>query len=128
LRLPRSVSAWNHSAGSTTFRNALLDELEALGSNHPAIQPLLQASLTQTSAVSDSPLSFQLLSLREQKGQILAHLGVFYDGIIAGCSCADDPTPIDTITEHCELLLEIVITTAAARVSLWEPSALHEAL
>jgi hypothetical protein len=128
LRLPRSVSAWNHSAGSTTFRNALLDELEALGSNHPAIQPLLQASLTQTSAVSDSPLSVQLLSLREQKGQILAHLGVFYDGIIAGCSCADDPTPIDTITEHCELLLEIVITTAAARVSLWEPSALNEAL
>jgi len=126
LTLPRALAAWDRSAGSPTFRKALTDELEALGSDHPAIQPLLQASLSQTSAVSDSPLSVQLLSLREQEGQILAHLGVFYDGIIAGCSCADDPTPLDSITEHCELLLALRIATAEARLSLWEPPVLNE--
>ena len=34
-------------------------------------------------------------------------VGIFYTGIIAGCSCADDPSPMDTQNEYCEILLTL---------------------
>lgn len=103
LVLPRSALVW----GSPSFRPTLVEEIQALGSHHPALHPLLQAGLTQTSAVAEAPLGVHVLSSQEAAGLIHVHLGVFYEGIIAGCSCADDPSPVDTITEHCELLLGI---------------------
>ncbi|WP_462321988.1 hypothetical protein [Halochromatium sp.] len=122
LTLPRALSAWN----SPAFHQTLIEEIEGLGPDHPALQPLLQNGLTQTSAVANAPIAVHLLSQREQDGRILAHLGVFYAGIIAGCSCADDPTPPDSLTEHCELQLEITITSAKARLLPWEPSPFSE--
>jgi len=35
------------------------------------------------------------------------NIGVFYHSLIAGCNCADDPTPVDKINEY--LTLNIVI-------------------
>jgi hypothetical protein len=60
----------------------------------------------------------QVLSTQEAAGRIQVHLGVLYAGIIAGCSCADDPSPLDTITEHCELVLDIDPGTGRARAAL----------
>ncbi|MGB5736174.1 MAG: hypothetical protein WBM40_17190 [Thiohalocapsa sp.] len=114
LTLTRSAAAWNRP----TFRSTLIDEMQTLGPDHPALHPLLQAGLRQTSAVADDALAVHLLSSREQEGRILVQLGIFYAGIIAGCSCADDPSPIDTITEHCELLLDIDLATGRARATL----------
>jgi len=122
ITLPRSVSAWNSPANRLRFRAILVGELESLGADHPALQPLLQAGLIQTSAVAEAPLAFQLLSQREQNGRILVHLGLFYAGIIAGCSCADDPSPSDSLTEHCELMLEIILATGEARLTQWDQS------
>ncbi len=124
VTLPRSVSAWNSPARSPTFRATLIGEIESLGAEHPALQPLLQAGLTQTSAVATAPLAVQLLSRREQGGRILAHLGLFYAGIIAGCSCADDPSPTDSLTEHCEVLLELSLATGEARLTQWDQSSI----
>ncbi len=114
LTLTRSAAAWNRP----TFRSTLIDEMQTLGPDHPALHPLLQAGLRQTSAVADDALAVHLLSSREQEGRILVQLGIFYAGIIAGCSCADDPSPIDTTTEHCELLLDIDLATGRARATL----------
>jgi hypothetical protein len=114
LTLARSAAAWN----SPAFGSILVDEIQALGPDHPKLQPLLQAGLLQTSAVAEVALAAHLLSSREQDGHIRVHLGVFYAGIIAGCSCADDPSPVDTITEHCELLLDIDLATGRARATL----------
>lgn len=114
LMLPRSAAAWNSAA----FRSTLIDEMQTLGPEHPALQPLLQAGLRQTSAVADIALAAHLLSSRDSDGHVQAHLGLFYAGLIAGCSCADDPSPVDTITEHCELLLDIDLATGRAWVSL----------
>jgi hypothetical protein len=114
LTLPRSAAAWN----GATFRSTLIDEIQTLGADHPALQPLLQASLRQTSAVADDALAVHLLSNSEQDGRIQVHLGIFYAGVIAGCNCADDPSPVDTITEHCELLLDIDLATGQARAAL----------
>jgi len=114
LTLKRSAAAWN----SPSFRPTLVDEVQVLGPHHPALRPLLQAGLTQTSAVAEAPLGVQVLRSREAAGRIHMHLGVFYAGVIAGCSCADDPSPVDPITEHCELLLDIDVATGRAWVSL----------
>ncbi|MBK1731854.1 hypothetical protein [Thiococcus pfennigii] len=113
LALTRSASAW----GSPSFRPTLIEEIQALGSHHPVLQPLLQAGLTQTSAVAEAPLGVHVLRSHEAAGLIRVHLGVFYAGIIAGCSCADDPSPMDTITEHCELVLDIDPGTGRAWVT-----------
>jgi hypothetical protein len=51
-------------------------------------------------------------------GQQWVKLGVFYTGIIAGCNCADDPTPIDTQTEYALISLRIDKQTAEADFSL----------
>ena len=114
MKLTQSVAAWNTPA----FGATLVDEIQALGPRHPELQHLLQAGLAQTSAVTDDPISVYLLSIQEQDGRIQVRLGVFYAGIIAGCSCADDPSPVDSLTEHCELLLEMDAATGDARVSL----------
>lgn len=114
LTLTRSAAAW----GSPAFRPTLVDEVRALGPGDAVLRPLLQAGLTQTSAVAEAPLGVQVLRSHEEAGRIQVHLGVFYAGVIAGCSCADDPSPVDTITEHCELLLEIDPATGRARATL----------
>jgi len=57
-----------------------------------------------------------VLSSAEAAGYIHANLGVFDAGVIAGCSRPDDPTAVDTTTEHCELLLDIDPATRQAWV------------
>lgn len=113
LALTRSAAARN----SPSFEATLVEEVQGLGPHHPALRPLLQAGLTQTSAVAEAPLGIQVLSRAQAAGRIRVHLGVFYSGVIAGCSCADDPTPVDTVTEHCELLLDIDPATGQAWVT-----------
>jgi hypothetical protein len=114
LRLERSAAACRR----TEFNATLARELEALGPQHPALNPLLQAGLSQTSAVADEPITVSVLGSDEEEGQVRARLGVFYAGVIAGCNCADDPTPVDSLVERCELLLDLDCTTGAARLML----------
>ena len=45
--------------------------------------------------------------------------GLAYNGIIAGCSCSDDPTPIDETNEYCEVLFSINKETAETTVELF---------
>lgn len=58
-----------------------------------------------------------VLGASDDPGFIHARVGVFFTGIIAGCSCADDPTPVDTQNEYCELRLTIAKATAEAAVT-----------
>jgi hypothetical protein len=117
LDLTRSAAAWD----SPAFRPTLIAEIQALGPHDPGLRPLLQAGLVQTSAVAEDALAVHLLSSREEDGRIRVHLGIFYAGIIAGCNCADDPSAVDTITEHCELVLDIDPGTGRTRVIPGEP-------
>lgn len=115
VKLTRSLAAW----GTTSFYAILKDELEALDS---AALPLQQA-LARSSYVTDSGFSVTIISVAEERDKIRAKIGVFYTGIVAGCSCADDPTPVDQQTEYCELRLEIEKATAATRVTLLDRGA-----
>lgn len=61
-----------------------------------------------------------LLAAEADAGTIRAKVGIFFASLVAGCSCADDPTSGDEQAEYCEALVEIDRETAAARVTLPE--------
>ncbi len=83
----------------TLFKN----EVEQLS---PHALPL-QQGLEHSSVVSDEPIKTVVMSMTSTASTIEVRAGVFYSGIISGCSCADDPTPIHTIQEYCELLFMV---------------------
>ena len=109
MHLPAAARAW----GTADFPATLKRELAA----HAAKLPLQQA-LTGTSAVSDEAITVVLLDVQADTGQLHAKVGIFFGGILAGCSCADDPTPVESQTEYCELLLALDRTTGQATVEL----------
>lgn len=111
MHLPNALHAWK----SPAFAAVLKDELEALG----GAELPLQQGLTTTSMVSDAPIQVMVLGAAEEPDRLCVRVGVFFAGIVAGCSCADDPTPIEPQPEYCELLLVIdkATATAAARLA-----------
>lgn len=67
----------------------------------------LQQGLTVGSYVTDSKPQFMILGVNDDADLIHARAGIFYSSIIAGCSCADDPTPVDEQNEYCEVQIDI---------------------
>ena len=110
IHLPNSVKACNQPG----FRATLKHEIEQLHSG----QLPLQQGLSSSSHALDDAVSVMILGVSDDPGFIHARVGVFFSGIIAGCNCADDPTPVDTQNEYCELQLTIAKATAATSVSL----------
>jgi hypothetical protein len=43
---------------------------------------------------------------------------VFFSGILSGCSCADDPTPVEAQAEYCELAIAIDTASGEADVTV----------
>lgn len=109
IRLPESVKAW----GSPGFNEVLKGEIERLD---PSQLPL-QQGLTFGSHALDE-FSVMVISAAERSGCIHARVGLFYTGILGGCNCADDPTPVEPQNEYCEAILAIDRTTAEASATL----------
>lgn len=107
IHLSKALSAW----GQEDFPAVLRSETEQLP--HSALP--LQEGLSYSSYVSDEPFQLMILRVNEEGDQIHAVARVLYSGVIAGCSCADDPTPLDTQTESC--LLELRLDKRDASVS-----------
>ncbi|PKO73427.1 MAG: hypothetical protein CVU23_02745 [Betaproteobacteria bacterium HGW-Betaproteobacteria-17] len=110
IRLPESLAAW----GTPEFEAMLKLEIEQLD----AAELPLQQGLARSSYVTERPFQAMLISASEAAGRLRVKAGIFYTGIIAGCSCADDPTPVDELNEYCVLQLDIDTTTAATTVTL----------
>lgn len=110
IRLPDSLKAW----GSPAFRTTLLDELKRHGAG---VLPL-QQGLSHSSHALEDDYSLVLLGSDDAGGRIRARIGVFYLGIVAGCNCADDPTPVEPLNEYCEVSLAIDKATAETTVGL----------
>lgn len=108
--LPVALGAW----GKPDFKEVLKSEIEQLESD----QLPLQQGLEQSSHVSDSGFKTIILNVSEDTQCIHAKAGIFYSGIIAGCSCADDPTPMSELNEYCEILLTIDKETAETAIKL----------
>jgi hypothetical protein len=110
MRLPQALAAWQ----STAFNAVLKDEIEHLDAN---LLPL-QQGLTQSSHANADTLTVMIISHADQWDCIQVKAGLFYTGIIAGCSCADDPTPVDEINEYCEIQLNIDKLSGETTVTL----------
>lgn len=110
IYLHNSLKAW----GTADFRTTLKNDLECLSVD----QLPLQQGLSVSSYVADKPFTVIVLDATEQAEYILVKTTVLYSGVIAGCNCADDPTPVEEQNEHCELLFEIDKCSAATRISL----------
>ncbi|MGB0722895.1 MAG: hypothetical protein ACPGU7_10925 [Gammaproteobacteria bacterium] len=108
--LPRSRAA----LGTDAFARILKEEMEQLP---PAALPL-QAGLRHSSAVAPRPFKIVVLSVTTGTEEAEARVGVFYAGVIAGCNCADDPTPMDEENEHCELSVRWVAGEPMPRIEL----------
>ena len=78
----------------------------------------LQQGLSSGSVALDDNVEAMIISVSETATAIHAKAGIFYQSIIAGCSCSDDPTPTDICNEHCEVLIKINKSTADTTVLL----------
>jgi len=110
FKLPESLNAWHSDA----FNQILKNEICAL---NPDLLPLQEGLQRSSYAVADN-LSVMVLSTAEDENNLKIKIGLFYSGVIAGCNCADDPTPVDEITEYCDALVIIDKHTAEATISL----------
>ena len=82
----------------------------------PADQLPLQQGLSLSSYVSAEPFKVMVISEGADQAVIRIKAGIFYSGIIAGCSCSDDPAPTDVQQEYCDL--QFVIDTRSAETSV----------
>lgn len=110
MLLNETLAAWQTPAFNEIFK-AEIKQLD------PDLLPL-QAGLTHSNTANADSLSVRILSTAELPACLQIKAGLFYTGIIAGCSCADDPTPVDEINEYCEVRFEIDKRTGAATVTL----------
>jgi hypothetical protein len=111
-RFNAALQDWNSSA----FNETLKSELEALP---PGILPLLQAA--SRGVPDDREIRIMLLDAVDDQDCIQVKVGIFFNEILAGCSCGDQPMSLQS---YCELQVDIDKRTAEARFSLLddEPS------
>lgn len=110
VQMERARNAWETDA----FEATLKEELAQLDAGSLP----LQQGLSHSSYACDEDIRVVMISAAETAGTICVRAGIFYSGIIAGCSCADDPTPVDRCPEYCEVRVEIDTQTAGAVISL----------
>lgn len=78
----------------------------------------LQRGLSTGNYVTADPITVMINSVAEMENVIRIKAGIFYQGVLGGCSCADDPTPTSESNEYCEVQLDIDKASAAASVVL----------
>ena len=110
MRLPWAVQAW----GTAAFDAVLKAELEQAGSRHLP----LQQGLTAGSLALDDDLKVMILTASGDDDVIRVKAGLFYQGVVDGCGCADDPTPLEPHTEYCEVWIRIDRHSGAAVATL----------
>jgi hypothetical protein len=108
--LHNSLAAWGSERFPETFKREV-EDLEA------SLLPL-QQGLSSSSYVSESGFHIIILSIDDTPEKILVKTGVFYSGVIAGCNCADDPSPVEEENEYCVVRIGIDKTSASAEFSL----------
>lgn len=110
MQLTHSLTAWKTADFSDIFK-AEVKQLD------PDLLPL-QQGLAHSSSANGANLGVTVLNLGETPDEIQVKAGLFYSGIIAGCSCADDPTTQHEVNEYCEVRFAIKKHTGEATVTL----------
>ncbi|MBI5331039.1 MAG: hypothetical protein HZB71_10545 [Betaproteobacteria bacterium] len=109
IRFPQALAFWPSAA----FQDVLKREIEALA---PDLLPL-QQGLAQSSHATGR-CTAMILRVTEAPDALMVKVGLFYTGVLAGCSCADDPTPVDEVNEYCVVRFDIDRASGEASVTL----------
>jgi hypothetical protein len=108
--MPRFDSALG-DWGSDAFAETLKHEIEGL---EPGILPLLQGS-SRGGVPDEREIKAMLLQASEGPDSIQARVGIFFNEILAGCSCGDEPMSLQS---YCEMQVDIDKSTAEASFSV----------
>lgn len=108
-RLSLSLAAF----GTPGFEPTLKQEIAALG---PDILGLQQGLTAGSIALPDN-IGVTILHVNDGPASVHVRAGVFFSSILAGCACADDPTPENENAEYCEIKLEIDRRTGEIRIA-----------
>lgn len=96
---------------SGLFARQLKHELEHL---QPGTLPLEQAT-TQGGQVDDSNISATVVEAREDGDWIRARVGIFFNEVVGGCSCGDDPLSVNA---YCQIQVSIDKASAEAEFAV----------
>ena len=77
----------------------------------PGSLPLQQAT-TQGGLVDDSQITVTVLGSEREGDEIVARVGVFFEEVVGGCNCHDDPV---SVNGYCMLQVRIDANTGEAR-------------
>ena len=78
----------------------------------------LQKGLSASNIALDDNIKAIILNSSDSENNIVVKAGLFYTGVVAGCNCSDDPSPVDVENEYCEVQLDINKTSGDATVTL----------
>jgi hypothetical protein len=110
MHLKKTLDAWSNP----DFDQVAIREIRAL---NPNALPL-QQGLTHSGTVSEEGFDVRIIGASLTPNRLLVKAGLFYSGIIAGCSCSDDPSPVEPIPEYCEVVFAIDRDSGSATVEL----------
>ena len=110
LYLRKSLDTWQ----SDPFNATLKQEIESLSLDQLPLQQVLQLG----SMALEDGIQATILKIEETTDSIRVNVGIFFNSVIAGCNCADDPTPIDMQNEYAEMRFIIDKQSAETRIEL----------
>jgi hypothetical protein len=110
MNLSNVLSTWQTPA----FKKTLQAEMEQMDVRRLP----LQQGLTRGNYALQDNISVSIIRVSEADDNIIVNAGIFYQSLIAGCSCADDPTPVEELNEYCEVQLIINKTSAETTITL----------
>lgn len=110
IRLTKSLKAW----GTPEFESVFKSEIEQI----EAGQLPLQQGLKTGSYALEGKHKAMVIHAAEAADAIHVKAGIFYSGILTGCACADDPTPVNEESEYCVVRMSINKSTAETTVTL----------
>ncbi|GAB1232732.1 hypothetical protein UT4_11980 [Ferrigenium sp. UT4] len=109
LHFGQALAAWGTPQFETVLKREMARAVDALP---------LQQGLRVGSQVAAAPITVVIHRVSATEKQVSVRAGIFYASVIAGCSCADDPTPVGENTEYCEVELAIERPAASVRITL----------
>ena len=110
INLNKIITEW----GTPTFADSLKLEVQ----NMNVDQLPLQKGLSASNIALDDNIKAIILNSLDSENIIVAKVGIFYTGVVAGCNCSDDPSPVDVQNEYCEVQLDINKTSGDTTVTL----------